>query len=112
MNFGASIHRVVGLDIADPIFRPDSTELRPQWEPRIVLLLDQLAAAPSVLRLSYLADIEEPKLVERRLDALEAEIRTRWDELEPAYELEIEAEVFWRLGGPPDRASRSRGDAE
>ena len=42
INFGASIHRVVGLDIADPVFYPDSSALRDQWEPRIDLLLDEL----------------------------------------------------------------------
>jgi hypothetical protein len=112
MNFGASIHRVVGLDIADPIFRPDGIELRPQWESRIVLLLDQLKAAPSVLRLSYLADVEDPKLVERRLDALESEIRAQWDMLTPTYELDIEAEVFWRLGGPPEATGLRSGAGE
>jgi len=113
MNFGASIHRVVGLDIADPIFRSESTELRPQWEPRIVLLLDQLQAAPSVLRLSYLADIEDPKLVEERLAALESLIRLRWEELPAGYDLEIEAEVFWRLGSAPEQPPRrQRGGSE
>ena len=31
----ASIHRVVGLDMADAVFEPGSTEMRPQWKPRI-----------------------------------------------------------------------------
>lgn len=103
VDFGASIHRVIGLDIADPIFEPGSTQLRPQWEPRIALLLDQLQLAPSVLRLSYLADVEDPKLVDARIDALETEIRSRWDVLDCCYALEIESDVFWRRGGPPDR---------
>jgi uncharacterized repeat protein (TIGR01451 family) len=102
MNFGASIHRVVGLDLADPIFEPGTTDLRRQWESRIVLLLDQLVASPSVLRLTYLADIEDPKLVDDRLEALESEITLRWTEQAAPYELEIESQVFWRLGGPPD----------
>lgn len=32
-NFAASIHRVVALDLADPVFAPGSTEMRPQWRP-------------------------------------------------------------------------------
>jgi uncharacterized repeat protein (TIGR01451 family) len=32
-SFGASIHRVVGLDMADPVFEPGSTRMRPQWRP-------------------------------------------------------------------------------
>src|SRR5690606_3162067 len=55
-NFGASIHRVVGLDLADAVFEPDSTEVRDLWKPRIDLLIEELRRAPAVLRLSYLAD--------------------------------------------------------
>ena len=52
-NFGASIHRVVGLDLADAVFEPGSIEMRELWVPRLELLLDALRAAPAVLRLSY-----------------------------------------------------------
>ena len=41
-NFGASIHRVVGLDLADAVFEPGSTEMRDQWKPRLELLLAEL----------------------------------------------------------------------
>ena len=71
-NFGASIHRVIGLDLADAVFEPGSVEIRPIWLPRLELLMTELRAAPAVLRLSYLADLEEPQLVEQRLDALRA----------------------------------------
>ena len=37
INFGASIHRVVGIDVADPVFEPGTTEMRPQWKPRITV---------------------------------------------------------------------------
>ena len=59
-NFGASIHRVIGLDLADAVFEPGSIEMRELWVPRLELLLDELRAAPAVLRLSYLADLEDP----------------------------------------------------
>jgi len=102
-NFGASIHRVVGLDIADPIFEPGLIELRPQWQPRIGLLLEELQKSPATLRMSYLADVEDPQLVDDRVEALRAEILSRWDPLEYGYELVIEPEVFWRRGEPPER---------
>ena len=66
-NFGASIHRVIGLDLVDAVFEPGSIEMRPIWVPRLELLMTELRAAPAVLRLSYLADLEEPQLVEQRL---------------------------------------------
>ncbi len=103
INFGASIHRVVGLDIADAVFEPGSTEMRNQWRSRIGLLLSELQIAPAVLRLSYVADVEAEALVERRLDALKKQIMTAWEDLNCCYELVIEPEIFWRLGTPPDR---------
>ena len=52
-NFGASIHACVGLDLADAVFEPGTTEMRLQWRPRMELLLDGAAqgagrAAPVV----------------------------------------------------------------
>ena len=49
---------------------PDSTEMRPQWRPRVNLLLEELQKGPAVLRLSYLADVEDPQLVEQRVEAM------------------------------------------
>ena len=100
INFGASIHRVVGLDIADAVFVPDTVEMRQQWLPRITLLLDELQKAPAVLRLSYVADIESASLVERRLDTLRKQIEDAWEEMACCYDLVIEPEVHWRLGKP------------
>ncbi len=97
-NFGASVHHVVSLDIADGVFEPKSTKLRMQWQPRIDLLLKELRKVPSVLRLSYLADVENRGLVEDRLKALKKEINGKWD---GGYRLTIETEVFWRRGSPP-----------
>jgi hypothetical protein len=108
INFGASIHRVVGLDVADAVFEPGTAEMRPQWQPRIDLLLEELRKAPSVLRLSYVADVEDEALVNRRLERLKTNISTRWSDLDCCYELVVESEIFWRLGGPPGK--REGGD--
>jgi len=97
-NFGATIHHMVSMDIADGVFEPKSTKLRMQWQPRIDLLLKELRKAPSVLRLSYLGDTENRRLVEDRLKALKEEITGKWD---GGYPLTIETEVFWRRGSPP-----------
>ena len=103
MNFGASIHRVVGLDVADAVFEPDSTAMRQQWVPRIGLLLEELQKAPATLRLSYVADVEPEALVEQRLDILKSQISSAWEEIGCCYELVIEPEIHWRLGGPVKR---------
>jgi len=103
-NFAASIHRVVGLDVADEVFEPGTTEMRAQWRPRMSLLLAELKKAPSVLRVSYLADVDDADLVERRLNAVKSEIAQSWQELACCYDLTVETQVFWRRGGPPQQA--------
>ena len=102
-NFGATIHRVVRLDLADGVFQKGSTELRPQWLSRIDMLITELEKDPSILRLSYLGENETESEVDDRLDAIEELISDRWQELDCCYKLTIETEVFWRKGNPSDR---------
>lgn len=100
-NFGATIHRVVTLDVADAAYEPGTTDLRPQWQGKLEQLLPLLKEAPSVLRLSYLADVEAEGLVQRRLKMLKREISGRWERSGRRDRLDIETEVFWRRGSPP-----------
>ena len=102
-NFGAAIHRIVRLDLADGVFEKDSTELRPQWRSRIDMLIIELQKDPSILRLSYLGENETESEVDDRLDAIEDLISDRWEQLNCCYKLTIEKEVFWRKGNPSDR---------
>jgi len=99
-NFGATIHRVVRIDIADGVFEPDSTEMRAQWKPRIALLLKELKKAPSILRLSYLGDIEKEGLVQKRLESLKKIVTEEWKQSGADYRLTIETEIYWRRGAP------------
>jgi hypothetical protein len=99
-NFGATIHRVVRIDIADGVFEPNTTELRMQWTPKITQLIEELKKTPSVLRLSYLGDVENKGLVKERLEALKKKITKQWKQSDGGYRLTIETEVFWRRGAP------------
>jgi hypothetical protein len=107
-SFGASIHRAVSLDLADAVFEPGTTEIRLQWQSRIDLLIAELRKAPSVLRLSYLGDVEDEQLVQRRLKVVKQQILDAWKAAQmgdkTSYALEVEPEVFWRRGGPPKPA--------
>jgi uncharacterized repeat protein (TIGR01451 family) len=109
-NFGATVHRVVTLDLADGVFEPDSTNMRSQWVPRLGLLLEELHKAPSVLRLTYLADVEKQSLVKARLKAVKKRIKQLWSQgkAEGSYPLTIEIEVFWRHGAPVNKGGFSR----
>jgi uncharacterized repeat protein (TIGR01451 family) len=102
VNFGASIHRTVAIDLSDAAFEPGKTEIRPQWTPRLNLLLEELRKAPAVLRLSYVADTEDAALVARRVEAIKQQLTKAWDPAK-SYMLAIEPEVFWRRGAPPKR---------
>lgn len=102
-NFGAAIHRIVRLDLANGVFEKGSTTLRPQWRSRIDMLIIELQKDPSVLRLSYLGENETESEVDERLDAIEELISARWQQLNCCYKLTIEKEVFWRKGNPSDR---------
>ena len=104
MNFGATIDRVVSLDLVDAVFRPGSTLMREQWKPRVDRLIEELEAGPSILRLSYVADVEDAGLVDRRLAATREYFESRWQH-EP---LRIESDVFWRLGQPATETSSER----
>jgi hypothetical protein len=108
--FGASIHRVVGLDLSDAVFEPGTADMRLQWRPRLDLLLAELRKSRSVLRLSYLADVEDKALVDRRLEAVAQSITSSWRAMKCCYELTIERDVFWLRGSPPkDPVERLRG---
>jgi uncharacterized repeat protein (TIGR01451 family) len=106
INFGASLHKVVAIDLSDAAFEPGKTVIRAQWQPRLNLLLDELRKAPAILRLSYIADTEEERLVEKRMEAIESQLKKTWGSLKNSYALTIEPEVFWRTGAPAKRPVR------
>ena len=103
-DFGASIYRVVAIDLSDAVFEPGKTEIREPWKPRLDVLLGELRKAPSMLRLSYVADTEDAALVERRMQAVKRQLTEAWDADKDRYKLTIEPEVFWRRGAPPKRS--------
>jgi len=103
IDFGASIHRVVAIDLSDAAFEPGSTDLRVQWRPRLDLLLQELRKAPATLRLSYVADTENAALVDGRVSAIKRQVNEAWTATNP-YPLTIEPEIFWRRGGPPKQS--------
>ena len=103
LNFGASIFHVVAIDLSDAVFEPGKTEIRDQWRPRIDLLLAELRKSPGVLRLSYVADIEDKALVDRRMEAIKRQLTKEWEASKSGYALSIEPEIFWRRGAPVKR---------
>ena len=99
-NFGAAIHRVVRLDVAEDAFEFGAEQLQHSYLQNIDELITVLKQAPSVLRLSYLADYENENLAEKRLDVVKERIAEQWEKLGCCYNLIIEEEINWRTGKP------------
>ncbi|MBF6023999.1 isopeptide-forming domain-containing fimbrial protein [Lysobacter niastensis] len=109
INFGASVFRVVSLDLSDEVFERGGTGLRRHWQPRMQTLLDELVKEPAVLRLSYLADLEDPQLVEARLEAIKQQVTQAWPSAGASYPLTVEQQTFWRRGAPVQRPAGNEG---
>jgi len=104
-NFGAAIHRVIRLDMANDAFELSSSELKLDYVKRIDSLLDILKQSASVLRISYLADYETEDLAQDRLANAKTLIKERWQAIDCCYDLIIEEEIHWRTG--ESRASKT-----
>ena len=97
LNFGATVHRVVRLELSGAAFVGESLDLAPEWAGQLAALPEKLKERPSVLRIAYRSGNETAELGQRRLDALAGEIRSLWKERrkddERLYPLVIETEL-------------------
>src|SRR3989442_741356 len=100
-DFGASIHRVVAIDLSDAAFEPGKTEIRVQWKPRLNVLVEELRKAPAVLRLSYVADTEDAALVKQSVEAFKRLLTQAWGAANSSDVLTLQPEGFWRRRAPP-----------
>jgi len=92
LNFGATIHRVLRLEVSDAAFEPASTELRAEWRERVAALPQTLQDKPTVVRIAYVPGNDDNKLVARRTKALIRHIEELWRASSRAYRLQIEDE--------------------
>ncbi len=93
LNFGASIGRVVRLDLKDAAFDGTSTKLKEQWAKGIDQLIAVLGKEESVLRLSYIDAGADPQLAKERIKELRKLIGERWQKDGARYRLEIETRM-------------------
>ncbi|WPZ13361.1 hypothetical protein T8J41_14515 [Nitratireductor rhodophyticola] len=93
-QFGASIGRVVRLDLTDAAFVQGAQQLRPEWETQIAQMIALLDKEPSVLRLVYAEGGEGKRLAKKRINALRKLIAREWRGVGRRYRLEIEARVL------------------
>ena len=94
INFGASIQRVVTLDLSNEAFLPGSTQMQAAMMPNISQLLTVLKAEPSLLRLNYHDYEKFGDLADKRLKAVEAEVHRLWEAQGCCYNLETERKIL------------------
>jgi uncharacterized repeat protein (TIGR01451 family) len=79
MNFGATIHRVVRLDISDAAFESSKSEFKPEFVNRMKELMAALSERPSILRVGYLVTAKEPdSLIDSRTKAVKQTVADMW----------------------------------
>jgi hypothetical protein len=93
LNFGATIGRVVRLDLRGDAFVEGATELKPEWDAGIAQLISTLAEENSVLRLTYFANGEEAAIAKTRMSEVKKQIETAWKRSGGKYKLTIETEL-------------------
>jgi uncharacterized repeat protein (TIGR01451 family) len=79
MNFGASISRVVRIDVSDGAFEPHSTKLTEEFLNEVISLDQTLQERPSIVRIAYRIKGEPRDLVDQRIKILHDMIQKRWE---------------------------------
>lgn len=80
MNFGATIHRVVRLDISDAAFESGKSNLKPEFVTRVNELMTLLGERPSILRVGYVVTANESQsLIDERIKAIKGNVAERWE---------------------------------
>lgn len=80
LNFGATVHKLVRLEVDGRAFADDGQQLSAQWNEQIAQLLTQLAERPTVLRIAYRMTGEGKDVAEQRLKALTERIQDGYAE--------------------------------
>ncbi|KAA6405524.1 hypothetical protein DPQ22_04250 [Candidatus Tokpelaia sp.] len=97
INFGASVSRVVRLDLRSDAFEAGTTNLKAEWNSGIAELIEVLEREQSVLRLSYIDSNVGAGAAQSRINHVQQLIRRIWGQKAGRYRLEIETRV--EVGG-------------
>ena len=104
LNFGATIHRVVRVEVNDGAF--DGNELRPAVSQRLDLLVTSLKDQASIVRLAYAAADESDATVASRLQGLKAALAALWKSHDCHYPLRVEEDIV-RSARPHDGGGKT-----
>ncbi|WP_252272769.1 SdrD B-like domain-containing protein [Pseudomonas subflava] len=92
-NFGASIHRVVRLDLSGEAFDAHNA-LTAQYQARLDEVLVLLYAEPSILRIAYRMPVDsEVSDARERVGHVKDWIKEHWEPHDCCYDLQLEEEI-------------------
>jgi uncharacterized repeat protein (TIGR01451 family) len=109
-NFGATIHRVVRIQLSAGAFEGD--KLNDESQQQLQSAIKALHFKPSILRLAYAKHDESDDLIERRLTLLRESSEELWQECDCQYELIIEQEIYQDEGNINDVVNVRRAGNE
>ncbi|XQW84976.1 SdrD B-like domain-containing protein [Thalassotalea piscium] len=90
-NFGATIHRVVRIQLNEMAFNGNT--LRAEHQEALSQTIQTLQLKPSILRIAYQQGDENDDTVAERFERLTEQIQQQWQEFDGKYELIIEQEI-------------------
>ncbi len=111
INFGASIQRLVRLDLRSDAFVRGKNALKQDWLSAVDQLIEILDREPSVLRVSYLDEEGSRTLARHRLAWVEKRITNHWRRWGGRYRLDIETRVLTGKVRPPGYSGFDLGQA-
>lgn len=93
MNFGATVHRVIRIDVNDAAFEKDGTKLQDEWQKKIEELETQLRERSTVVRIAYRMGADSKKLVDGRIKAIRDMLQKIWKKAKDCPPLVFEEEI-------------------
>jgi uncharacterized repeat protein (TIGR01451 family) len=91
LNFGATIHHVVRIEVNDAAY--DGNALNSQVADRLDALISSLKDQKAIVRLAYEAANESDELVSSRMRILKSAVAALWKAKECRYPLQIEEDI-------------------
>ncbi len=96
MNFGATTVRTAQLDLMDGAFEPGTLHINAQWSAQIAQVIAALQTEKTILKLTYRRRAsEDVRLADARIKAVEALIRSGWEQSGGAWRLTIDSQVHF-----------------
>jgi len=93
MNFGATVHRVIRIDVNAAAFEKEGTKLLGEWQQKIQALEKTLHERPTVVRIAYRMGAESKSLVDKRIKTIRDMLQALWKKGKDCPPLVFEEEI-------------------